>query len=201
MPTSTPSKTATTAPTTNRRKKHAAILGTGAGIAAIGSGLATVWPTGNKNLPVTLPAQDTCQTIEVVDGDTLHASCENLKVITIRLYGADAPEMSQPSGPMARAALGSLLVGQTLTIQPITHDRYGRLVAQIASPVYPSIAKRQIETGLAWWSPQYAPDARDLRAAEDTARAAKLGLWKTNYSGVRLWISPEKTRRSLAQLM
>ena len=177
MPVPTSTKTAMPAQTANRRKKHATILGTGAGIAAIGSGFATVWPTGSKSLPVVLPTQDTCQTIEVVDGDTLHASCDSLKTVTIRLYGADAPEMSQPSGPMARAALGSLLVGQTLTIQPITHDRYGRLVAQIATPVYPNIAKRQVETGLAWWSPQYAPDARDLRAAEDTARAGKRGLW------------------------
>ena len=78
---------------------------------------------------------------------------------------------------MARAALGTLLVGQNLSIQPIEKDKYGRLVAQIGTPSYPSIERRQIETGLAWWSPQYAPDSRDLRLAEDTARAAKRGLW------------------------
>ena len=166
-----------TATTQSHRKKRAAILGTGAGIVAIGGGFATVWPTGSKNLPDTLPAQDTCRVIEVVDGDTLHASCDNLKTITIRLYGADAPEMNQPSGPMARVALGTLLVGQNLTIQPIDHDRYGRLVAQVGTPTVASVEKRQIEVGLAWWSPQYAPDARDLRLAEDNARNAKLGLW------------------------
>ncbi len=171
MPTT--AKTATAA----SRKKRAAILGTGAGIVAIGGGLATVWPRGNKNLPDALPSQDTCRVIEVVDGDTLHASCDNLKTITIRLYGADAPEMNQPSGPMARAALGTLLVGQNLTVQPIDKDRYGRLVAQVGTSAYPSVEKRQIETGLAWWSPQYAPDARDLRLAEDLARNAKTGLW------------------------
>ena len=61
------------------RKKRTAILGTGAGIVALGGGLATVWPTGSKNLPDTLPAQDTCRVIEVVDGDTLHASCDTSK--------------------------------------------------------------------------------------------------------------------------
>jgi endonuclease YncB( thermonuclease family) len=160
------------------RKKRAAILGAGAGIAAIAGGLATVWPTGTP-IPASpvLPASDTCQTVEVVDGDTLHASCKVLGTVTIRLFGADAPEMSQPSGPMARAALGSLLVNQTLTVKPITRDRYGRLVASLAIPAYPSIEKRQIETGLAWWSPQYAPDARDLRLAEDIAHEARRGLW------------------------
>jgi micrococcal nuclease len=167
--------TAKTSPTNHKRR--VAILGTGAGIVAIGGGLATVWPTGSKSLPSTLPSLDTCRVIEVVDGDTLHANCDGLKTVTIRLYGADAPEMSQPSGPMSRAALGTLLVGQTLTIQPITHDRYGRLVAQVGTSAYPSVEKRQVETGLAWWSPQYAPDARDLRAAEDQARNAKTGLW------------------------
>ncbi len=160
------------------RKKRAAILGTGAGIVAIGGGLATVWPRGTplpKN-PV-LPSSDTCQTIEVVDGDTLHASCASLGTITIRLFGADAPEISQPSGPLSRATLGTLLVGKPLMIQPIERDRYGRLVAIIGTSTYPSIEKRQVETGLAWWSPQYAPDARDLRMAEDAARNAKKGLW------------------------
>ena len=157
MPTAPKSTTATA------RKKRTAILGTGAGIVAIGGGLATVWPTGSKSLPETLPALDTCRVIEVVDGDTLHASCDALKTITIRLFGADAPEMNQPSGPMARAALGTLLVGQALTIQPIEKDKYRRLVAQIGTPNYPSIERRQIETGLAWWSPQYAPDSRDLQ--------------------------------------
>ena len=167
----------TTKTTQASRKKRAAILGTGAGIVVIGGGLATIWPTGSKSLPDTLPALDACRVIEVVDGDTLHASCDALKTVTIRLFGADAPEMNQPSGPMARAALGTLLVGQNLTIQPIEKDKYRRLVAQIGTPSYPSIERRQIETGLAWWSPQYAPDSRDLRLAEDTARAAKRGLW------------------------
>jgi hypothetical protein len=37
-------------------------------------------------------------------------------------------------------------------------------------------------------------------AATVDSQAAKLGLWKTSYNGVRLWIAPEKTRRSIAQL-
>ena len=79
-------------------------------------------PTTTKTTPASRKKR-----IEVVDGDTLHANCDGLKIVTIRLFGADAPEMNQPS--------------------------------------------------LAWWSPQYAPDSRDLRLAEDTARAAKRGLW------------------------
>lgn len=37
-------------------------------------------------------------------------------------------------------------------------------------------------------------------AATVEAQAAKLGLWKTSYQGVRLWIAPQKTLRSLAQI-
>jgi hypothetical protein len=37
-------------------------------------------------------------------------------------------------------------------------------------------------------------------AATVESQASKLGLWKTSYQGVRLWIAPEKYRRSVAQL-
>src|SRR5262252_8290222 len=36
-------------------------------------------------------------------------------------------------------------------------------------------------------------------AAVVEAQALKAGLVKSSYSGVRLWLAPEKTRRSLAQ--
>ncbi len=37
-------------------------------------------------------------------------------------------------------------------------------------------------------------------AAVVDAQAAKAGLYKTSYNGVRLWVAPEKNRRSLAQV-
>src|SRR5882672_5231979 len=37
-------------------------------------------------------------------------------------------------------------------------------------------------------------------AATVESQAVKLGLWKTSYNGIRLWLAPEKTRRSVAQV-
>ena len=37
-------------------------------------------------------------------------------------------------------------------------------------------------------------------AATVESQAGQLGLWKSSYQGVRLWIAPEKTRRSVAQI-
>lgn len=37
-------------------------------------------------------------------------------------------------------------------------------------------------------------------AATVEAQAAKLGLWKSSYQGVRLWIAPKKDRRSVAHI-
>ena len=37
-------------------------------------------------------------------------------------------------------------------------------------------------------------------AATVEAQASRIGLWKTSYQGVRLWIASEKTRRSVAQI-
>jgi hypothetical protein len=37
-------------------------------------------------------------------------------------------------------------------------------------------------------------------AAAVESQASQLGMWKTSYKGVRLWIAPEKNRRSVAQV-
>ena len=57
------------------------------------------------------------------------ARCEAYKV---RLQGIDAPEICQPWGPQARAALHAVLQGQVVEVQGHARDSYGRLLAQLS---------------------------------------------------------------------
>eukprot|EP00741_Cyanophora_paradoxa_P000375 tig00000403_g366.t1 len=90
--------------------------------------------------------------ISVADGDTFrlrHApdgkSATPFKgkksehSISVRLAGVDSPELphgsnpGQPFGPEARAALSKILGDQTLSVQLLRRDQYGRVVAHVTT--------------------------------------------------------------------
>jgi endonuclease YncB( thermonuclease family) len=56
-------------------------------------------------------------------------------------------------------------------------DSYGRKTA-IVWKGKTNINLQLVKEGLAWHYAYYAPDAKDLAAAEKTARKARKGLWK-----------------------
>jgi endonuclease YncB( thermonuclease family) len=64
--------------------------------------------------------------IRVVDGDTIRIGRERVRII-----GFDAPEMSQPRGPAAKARLDQLLRGGTVTMMRHGKDKYGRTLALV----------------------------------------------------------------------
>jgi endonuclease YncB( thermonuclease family) len=68
----------------------------------------------------------------VVDGDTVwvktSASQQPLKV---RIQGIDAPEICQPGGIEAQAALKSRVLGQSVTVTSGAHDDYGRTIGTL----------------------------------------------------------------------
>ena len=70
--------------------------------------------------------------LSVEDGDTLRVSTGG-RSITIRMVCIDAPETAQnPHGVAARRYLQQRLrIGQEVTLQPKTIDRYGRTVAEV----------------------------------------------------------------------
>lgn len=88
--------------------------------------------------PLAFAAALACAAPVAVDGDTLR--CANLAA-PVRLLGIDAPELPghcrrgracAPGNPYAAwDELAAALRGAVVTVQPVAHDRYGRIVAQV----------------------------------------------------------------------
>ncbi len=64
----------------------------------------------------------------VIDGDTFEtASRKN----SVRLANVDAPELSASRGGAAKRALEDLISGETVSINTVARDSYGRSVAKV----------------------------------------------------------------------
>ncbi len=112
----------------------------------------------------------------VSDGDTVWVQpLQGGEVYKLRLQGIDAPEICQPWGPQARAALHALLQGQVVEVQGRYRDTYGRLLAQLS--------RQGIDVG-AWmvgqgyaWSYSYQHRAGMYDALQVMAQSQHLGLF------------------------
>lgn len=61
----------------------------------------------------------------VIDGDTLRIDSQS-----IRLQGLDAEELSEPTGPAARAVMQGIVAGKTVECIPDGTKSYNRVVAR-----------------------------------------------------------------------
>ncbi len=121
--------------------------------------------------------------LRVIDGDTLA-----IGETRIRLYGIDAPELSQSCSDMrgqdwacgqwAKAVLVKLAGGAVRCVAHDT-DRYGRTVAVCATEAG-DINAAMVASGAAYAYTQYA---RDYVVFEERARTEGQGLWR---AGVQL---------------
>lgn len=117
----------------------------------------------------------------VHDGDTVTVApgaAADLRM-GVRLYGIDAPELDQPHGPEAAAALAGILpVGAVVEVVPVNTDRYGRVVGLLVHEGR-TINLAMIEQGWAWQEPKYCrlKFCRAWAKAEARAREAGIGLW------------------------
>ena len=114
--------------------------------------------------------------VKVKDGDSLVVLRDTVKRESeIRLAGIDAPEYRQPWGQQSRAGLKRIVLGQTVRVEVMDKDRYGRLVGKVwLGRAYVNAAMTQ--SGNAWAFARYMPD-KQIRAGQDAARAAGRGLW------------------------
>lgn len=80
----------------------------------------------------------------VVDGDTLRISGQTRAV---RLWGIDAPEISEAGGSESSRNLASLVSGQKISCKKKDEDRYGRIVALCHSTSGVDLAEAQIASG------------------------------------------------------
>lgn len=110
----------------------------------------------------------------VQDGDTFKLPDNKTRV---RLWGIDAPEKGQPYADESRARLKELCEGKAVRLEIKDTDQYGRKVAVVWMGKK-NINLQMVKEGLAWHYAYFAPDARDLAAAEEAARKARKGLWK-----------------------
>jgi len=115
----------------------------------------------------------------VQDGDSLTVRLGDNALVTLRLYGIDAPELRQPSGRSARKRLAALALRQTLDVQALDTDRYGRTVALVRLGDGALLNEIMVAEGLAWVYDQYcqADICPRLHALEAQARQERRGLW------------------------
>lgn len=119
------------------------------------------------------------KSLRVVDGDTLV-----LGEVRIRLFGIDAPELSQTCSDMQGAPWGcgtwskavlERLVHPGLSCTPKDIDRYGRTVAVCYDPKGVDVNAAMVAAGAAY---AYVKYAKDYIETEQDARAGGIGLWR-----------------------
>jgi endonuclease YncB( thermonuclease family) len=120
--------------------------------------------------------------INVHDGDTVTVLDQNNRKFHIRLQGIDAPELKQAFGSVSQQNLSRMVLGKQVSIFWTKVDKYRRTVGTIKLDGR-DVNIEQVKAGLAWHFKKYEDeqepeDRRTYAAAEQQARAAKLGLWQ-----------------------
>ncbi|MBT3297286.1 MAG: hypothetical protein HN383_18615, partial [Verrucomicrobia bacterium] len=109
--------------------------------------------------------------------------------VRVRLADIDAPEMGQPYGPEAKAALVDMIGGKLVVVTYGRRDRYGRILGTIFSGecnTYPPncgaerssgwVNLAMVQAGHAW-SYRHARKTGAVAEAERAARREGIGLW------------------------
>lgn len=116
--------------------------------------------------------------IAVINGDTVKFLNNYHQQFEVRLDGVDAPELDQQHGTKAKEALASFVLGKEITLGKTGVDRYGRILGFLSiGPV--DVGLHMLEDGWAWHFKKYNSNAK-YRFAEERAKAAHLGLWKSD---------------------
>ena len=124
----------------------------------------------------------------VVDGDTIEGQTMDQKRGRLRLWGVDAPESDQPYGWQATQALSRRVnPGELMTYLDAGPDPYGRRLAVLGNE-----GERAVNFDLTLWGyvhhyAQYAPESDCLKAAQETARVGRHGLWAQDQGRVYPW--------------
>ena len=124
-----------------------------------------------------------CSVIAVLDGDTIKVLLADSIPTTIRLYGIDSPELGQKFGYEAKSFLEDLLRNRAVSLNFRGNDKYGRKLCEVLING-DQVGEALVNAGYAW----AANDAKlELKAAEDKARALRLGVWSED-GAVAPWI-------------
>lgn len=123
--------------------------------------------------------------VRVIDGDTLTVADENQNLHRIRIVGMDAPELAQPYGRAAKAALSELVLHKEVHVVPAGVDKYGRELAVLRQNSVIGqldVAETMISNGHAfsWGGAHYK--------AQEYAAAHRLGIWSDLRYQERPWL-------------
>lgn len=123
--------------------------------------------------------------VRVIDGDTLTVADENQNLHRVRIVGMDAPELAQPYGRAAKAALSELVLHKEVHVVPAGVDKYNRELAQLrydTSFGQLDVAETMISNGHAfsWGGAHYK--------AQEYAAAHRLGVWSDLRYQERPWL-------------
>ena len=138
--------------------------------------------------------------IQIVDGDSLRAGHENIRLIDI-----DAPELSQlcadaagrdwTCGRAAKERLRALIGGRPVACTARGQDRYGRTLAVCGAGPIADLGAELVRNG---YAVNYARDGDGYAAAESEARDARRGIWQGSFERPQDWRrrNPRHPRRS-----
>lgn len=123
--------------------------------------------------------------IAIQDGDTLTLLDAEDEQHRVRIGGIDAPEKEQAFGYVSQVHLYALAFGKLANADCPKVDRYRRQVCTVWVDGA-DIGLMQLDAGLAWHYKRFAQEQpADERAAyaraEDSAHAARLGLWQDEH--------------------
>ena len=131
----------------------------------------------------------------VIDGDTLYVKNGSVKQ-KIRLWGIDAPELSQKDGAKSGRFLATRISGEWCTIKIIDTDRYGRLVAKIYDSNETYVNEEMVRLGLAWVYTRYVNETQpDWVRYQQQARDKKIGLWRRR-NPTEPWLYRQSRRKN-----
>ncbi len=118
--------------------------------------------------------------VKVVDGDTLHINITGgPKKQRLRFQGIDAPEIEQQHGKKSARFLADLLLKKEVTIKTAPkrqYDQYDRMLGKVYINGK-DVELIMLSEGMAWHYKYYNKE-KQYADAEQSARAAKKGLWK-----------------------
>jgi len=121
---------------------------------------------------------------KVADGDTATVKLKILgSKVKVRFYGADTPESEwkghwpeQPYSVEAKEFTVTKLNNKNVHVAFTGDGTYSRCVGEIfVNGKSHSLAL--INNGYAWWYSKYAPNRKDLKKAQNSAKRSKIGLW------------------------
>ena len=129
----------------------------------------------------------------VIDGDTIVFQGIGTKTQRVRLADIDTPELDQPWGEEAKAALKVWAENRKAEIRIVDTDRYGRSVATLRIDGE-NINRRLVTEGHAWVYRRYLRD-RTLLSPEASAKASGLGLWSSkDVVEPRVWRQQQQSK-------